>query len=97
MVPHSSNHPSDSNPDCPRCHGMLVPTLLQVGPFDSTGPSFPSAWRCVNCGALLDLQIVMNQSAISDNSESHRESPDRLKPRRLRGGPRLRIPLVSRE
>lgn len=96
MVLHSSNHSPDSDPGCPRCHGMLVPTLLQVGPFDSTVPSFPSAWRCVNCGALLDFQILMNQSSISDSSQSSRKRPDHLKPRRLRGGPRLRVPLVSR-
>ena len=89
---HQINIHSNPDPECPRCQGMLVPTLLQVGPFDATAPSFPTAWRCVNCGALLDLQIMMNRSAIPDNSGPCRNrAPQLIKSRRPRRGPRLRL------
>jgi hypothetical protein len=89
---HQSIHYSRPDPECPRCQGMLVPTLFQVGPFDATVPSFPTAWRCVNCGALLDLQIMMNRSSTPGNSEPSRDQAPQLKARRPRGGPRLRVP-----
>ena len=66
---HQSDNHSKPDHGCPRCEGMLVPTLLQVGPFDATVPSFPTAWRCVNCGALLDWQIMRNRGSVTYNSD----------------------------
>ena len=93
---HQTNNHSTPNPECPRCQGMLVPTLLQVGPFDATVPSFPTAWRCVNCGALLDWQIMMNRSAVPDSSQLTSHVVPQQKARRSRGGPRVRFPQVPK-
>ncbi len=94
--PHQSNHHSSPDPECPRCEGLLVPTLLQAGPFDATVPSFPSAWRCINCGVLLDFQIMINRTSIDDSSSASKERAPQLKTRRPRGGPRVRLPLLPR-
>ena len=93
---HQTNNHSNPNPECPRCHGMLMPTLLQVGPFDATVPSFPNAWRCVNCGALLDLQIMINRSSAPDNSKISGPGAPQQIARRSRGSPRVRFPQVPK-
>lgn len=94
--PHQSDHYSKPSPECPRCQGLLVPTLLSVGPYDATVPSFPAAWRCANCGLLLDLQIMRNRSATLDTSTQSTDRFSHRKARRPRGGPRLRHALVPK-
>lgn len=93
---HQTKNYSNPNPECPRCQGMLVPTLLQIGFFDATVPSFPTAWRCVNCGALLDWQIMVNQASAHDSSPISGHKAPQQKSRRSRGGPRVRFPQVPK-
>ena len=97
MNRHRSKDHSRPGPGCPRCEGMLVPTLLQVGPYDATVPSFPSAWRCINCGAILDWQIRMNRTATSHGPKpSKAQTGQQEKIHGPRCGPRLRVPLTSK-
>jgi len=52
--------------NCPKCHGLMLNE--RVADFSLTF----YAWKCVNCGALLDQTIVANQV---------KRKPGTLKPR----------------
>lgn len=82
--------PSSTVPDgCPRCQGFLVQTFFQVDLLGESGPRLTPAWRCVNCGVLLDLQVLENQALDSEVSPLSSPSYSPLKSRSPRGGPRL--------
>lgn len=45
---------------CHRCRGLMVPEYAaELGDFVSSYPLL--CWRCLNCGELLDDQILANR------------------------------------
>ncbi|MEW6246401.1 MAG: hypothetical protein AB1555_06790 [Nitrospirota bacterium] len=66
---------------CARCSGLMV----WIGPLANETASSPqdeNSWRCVNCGELLDAQILANRSTPPEQREVSRR--------------RWRLPLSSR-
>ena len=46
--------------DCPRCHGLMVPTWLEETADAISGESF-SGWKCLLCGEVIDSVIAANR------------------------------------
>ena len=48
--------------ECPRCHGLMVlDTCLNLENVIHT--VWVYEWRCLNCGGIIDAQILANRSA----------------------------------
>ena len=45
---------------CPRCEGYMVSERFESTRIDSGEPEF-IAWRCVNCGTIVDQVIAANR------------------------------------
>ena len=52
--------------NCPKCHGLMY--SVRVSDFSLTF----YAWKCVNCGAMVDQTILSNQV-------KHKRAPFKLK------------------
>lgn len=64
---HLSSHPAvphhlDSPFTCTRCQGLLVRAFC-IDLYDSSGENGFWALRCLQCGELLDPQILKNRTA----------------------------------
>ena len=46
--------------ECQKCRGLMVRDLL-IDVLDDTGNLFLKAWRCINCGNILDPTIMTNR------------------------------------
>jgi hypothetical protein len=42
---------------CPRCHGLMVVDHF-IDLQDDRGHSWLSAWRCINCGDVVEPEIM---------------------------------------
>ncbi len=43
--------------NCPKCNGFMVTEEMMDGGYVAG-----YGWRCVNCGDVIDQQIIMNRS-----------------------------------
>jgi hypothetical protein len=59
--------------DCPRCHGLMVPTRLKEGIDARSGECF-FGWKCVLCGEVIDSLIMANRKTLHD-LPPHRDRP----------------------
>lgn len=85
---HSSN-PIGSMERCLRCQGLMLRTFIQMDPLDGTHDAHPTSWRCINCGALVDAQILENRKLI-ENAHVMDPLSSFRKGNAKRRGPRLR-------
>jgi len=46
---------------CPRCHGLMVVDHF-IDLQDDRGHSWLSAWRCINCGNVVEPEILRHRS-----------------------------------
>jgi hypothetical protein len=70
---------------CHRCHGLMtVDSYIDMG---SSGDSlWLRAWRCVNCGEVIEPEIVMNRTV---HRNWLRHAVNRVKSIRLRRDDRM--------
>lgn len=64
--------------NCPRCSGLMVPHLYS-DLEGVTGAAYGEAWRCVNCGELVDPVVLAHRSG----ADRTVEKTTRRWPRRL--------------
>ena len=62
---------------CQRCGGLMVLELYDDLELGSAGYEIP-AWRCLNCGAIVDSVIAAHHQSI------HKIEPDPLRRQRLK-------------
>lgn len=48
---------------CPRCHGFMVPVILDGTETNALNGRESSGRRCVNCGECIDSLILANRLA----------------------------------
>jgi hypothetical protein len=65
--------------DCPRCHGLMISQFYE-DLEDDTGRIHLSAWRCVNCGEVVDPVILKHRLSL---------------PKPMVGRARLKTPLAT--
>ena len=77
---------------CQRCQGLLLSTFIQIDPLDGTNGTHPTSWRCINCGALADDQILENRGLIEKSLVIESRSSLR-KGKAKKGRPRIHFPV----
>jgi len=58
---------------CARCCGLMWPEDVLDGDRTSRHDR-GGAWRCINCGEIIDQVIVLNRRRVRDQRQGRRES-----------------------
>jgi hypothetical protein len=60
--------------NCPRCHGLMVPTRLEEAVGATSGESI-SGWKCLLCGEVIDSVIAANRKGHQEPMPSRARLP----------------------
>ena len=66
--------PGGPQMNCPRCHGLMVPTRLEEAVGATSGESI-SGWKCLLCGEVIDSVIAANRKGHQEPMPSRARLP----------------------